>query len=367
MKIVAALTISILLASGLFACQVPVFRFALERWPADNFRLLVTSHGPVDQALGSELENLQKSLEAEPRPINLELEVLDLSTLTEAQRISIPGLEKVGAEPSLILIPPQSWQTEETAWSGAATTENLALLLDSPARQQCADHLLKGASTVWIIVTSGDAEKDSRAKALLASGLAKASSLLEIPKGVVRREDLNKEMANIDLDDVLRSDIPLSISFVSQTLDRRDPAEAVFLSILVEPETLLTGEPLIVPIFGRGRTAGPVSATGLTIDRIFGACEYLCGACSCQVKQGNPGYDLLFKTSWDAHLNSTIITAESEIVQQALDVVSFSPDPPASESDQTGGRPIHPAALGLVVVLLAGGAFLVLRKPTPAG
>ncbi len=137
MKTVTALTVSILLASGLFACQVPVFRFALERWPADNFRLLVTSHGPLDQALGSELENLQKSLETEPRPINLELEVIDLSTLTEAQRISIPGLENVGSQPSLTLLPPQRWQTEKTSWNGAAPTEKLAPLLHSPTHHPC--------------------------------------------------------------------------------------------------------------------------------------------------------------------------------------------------------------------------------------
>jgi len=368
MKIGAALTISILLASGLFACQVPVFRFALERWQADNFRLLVTSKGPLGNALRSDLEHLQKSLETEPRPINLDLEVIDLATLTEAQRISIPGLEHAGEEPSMILLPPGSWQTKEPAWSGAATSENLAKLLDSPARQRCAEHLLKGDSAVWLIVTSGDADKDERARSLLETGLAKASSLLEIPAGVVRREDLNPNIENIDLDDVLRSDIPLKISFVSETVSRDDPAEAIFLATLVEPEALRSGEPLIVPVFGRARTAGPVAASHLTVDRVFGACEYLCGACSCQVKQGNPGYDLLFKISWDEHLNSTIITADSEIVQQALDVVTFGPsDEPADSSDRLAeGRAILPTMISVGAILLALTYLVALGRKTAA-
>ena len=36
---IALLTIA--LASVAIACQVPVFRYALERWPADNYELVV--------------------------------------------------------------------------------------------------------------------------------------------------------------------------------------------------------------------------------------------------------------------------------------------------------------------------------------
>ncbi len=366
MKSIAALGITLLLTGGAFACQVPVFRYALERWPADTFRLLVSSHGPLDEELTSRLDYLRGLLESDPRPINLELEVIDLATLTEAERISIPGLELADEKPTMILLPPKSWQTGEPAWSGPATPENLARLLDSPARQRCAGHLVKGESAVWIVVESGDREKDSQVKALLAAGLARASSLLEIPEGVVRREDLNRELSNIDLDDVLRSDIPLKISFVTETISRDDPAEAIFLPTLVEPEALRSGEPLIVPVFGRGRTPGALPASQITAERIFGACEYLCGACSCQVKEGNPGYDLLFKTSWDNLLNNTVITADSEIVQQALDIVSFSPpDDPAAESSQPGRLPILPAAIALAAVVLAGAGFRALgRSPS---
>ena len=359
MTTIRFLSFSILLTSGLLACQVPVFRFALERWPADNFRLLVASSGPVDKNLKSQLDDLQKSLETDTLPVNLELEVIDLTTLTEAQRISLPGFEHLGEEPSMVLIPPKSWQTDEPAWRGAATAENLARLLDSPARQRCADHILKGETAVWIVVECGDPEKNSRAKALLAAGLARASSLLEIPTGVVRREDLNPSIENIDLDDVLRSDIPLKISFVTETISRQDPAEAIFLPILVEPEVLRSDEPLIVPVFGRGRTPGALPASELSVERLLGACEYLCGACSCQVKQGNPGYDLLLKTDWDGRLNSAVITADSEIVQKALDVVSFNPPETVPPSHAAPPQPASMVATTVGIAAIALGAIVL--------
>lgn len=50
-----------------------MFRFALERWPADDFRLLVTSKGALEESLQLELKYLQQSLDAETKQINLEL------------------------------------------------------------------------------------------------------------------------------------------------------------------------------------------------------------------------------------------------------------------------------------------------------
>lgn len=368
MRHFAVLTCLLLLASETFACQVPVFRFALERWAADRFELLVTSHGALEPAVQKELTALQSSLDADPTPINLTLKVVDLATLTEAQKISLPALEHLGSEPSMILLPPPSWMTTDPVWSGPATAENLHLLLDSPTRRKCAEHLLKGESAVWLVVEGEDAEMNARAVALLQAGLARASSLLEIPTGVIRREDLNPDIEHLDLDDVLRSDVPLKISFAVETVSRNDLAEAIFLPTLVEPDALASQEPLVVPIFGRGRTPGALPASQMTEDRVFAACEYLCGACSCQVKSGNPGYDLLFKTSWDTHLNAEVITAESEIVQKALDVVTFDGEATdaASSLSGRGSGPLRTALVVCVVLalLVAGGIVAKhMRKP----
>jgi hypothetical protein len=360
MKILTAHFLAILLAGDLLACKVPVFRYALERWPADSFRLLVGHQGPLDPLLQGELDALRESLETKPLPINLTLETLDLATLSEAQRISIPGLEHLGAGPSMVLFPPESWRSEVPVWTGPATAENLALLLDSPARQRCADHLLNGETTVWLLVPSGDPEQDDQARAVLAEGLQTATETIEIPEGVIRREDLNQDLPNIDLDDVLRSDLPLKISFVADTVSRDDPAEALFLAILLGPSPPPAGEPLIVPVFGRGRTAGPVPISRLTAERVVAACEYFCGSCSCQVKQGNPGFDLLFQINWDKLLNATVLTADSEIVQQALDVVTFGGDDADEKLPSETDRPniLAMTITSVAAILLFFGAMV---------
>lgn len=351
------LTSWILLAQALFACQVPVFRFALERWPADNFTLLVTSHKPLEEKLKEELGSLQESLGSDSPQANLELNVIDFKTISEEERVSVVGLEHAGDDATLILMPPKSWQSEKPVWLGPATSANLAKMLDSPLRQKCVDHLVKGASVVWILVESGDAEKDAAALTLLSSGVKEAESTIELPEGIIRREDLNKDFVNIDPDNILRSDVPLKISFVTESMSREEAAESIFLPMLVEPEALALGEPLIVPVFGRGRTFGGLSAAQSSIERIVVASEYLCGACSCQVKEGNPGWDLLFNTNWDAHLQVVEITADSEVVQQALDVVTINPTVPGnSESAAEDSRKVPWLWIGGVAAVLILGS-----------
>ncbi len=344
MKKIAALFCWLsLLAGGVgLSCQVPVFRFALERWPADRFQLLVASRGPLEEGLAKEVASLRRAIEADANEINVDLQQVDVDQLSEAERISHPALDHLGEGPGLILMPPASWKTEDPVWVGEATTESLMRLLDSPLRQRCGDALVKGASAVWVLVECGDAEKDRQARELLEAGVKKAAETLELPEGIIRREDLNKDYSNIDPDNILRSDVPLHISFATESVSRDDPAEDIFLTMLVEPEALELNEPLIVPVFGRGRTFGGLAASQSSVERIVGASEYLCGACSCQVKEGNPGYDLLIRRNWDAILEIEEITPDSEIIQAALDVVTFEPreetnlaegeEPPAGRS-----------------------------------
>ena len=45
-----------------------------------------------------------------------------------------------------------------------------------------------------------------------------------------------------------------------------------------------------------------IPASQLNADLIHDLTEFLCGACSCQVKEQNPGFDLLLSTDWNAAL-----------------------------------------------------------------
>lgn len=282
-------------------CQVPVFRYALERWEADIFRLQLITRGTPPT-----------NLQSIPEHLNLEFEALDLDTLTAAEQLSIVGLERITEYPSFLLHPPDNWKNPEPiVFPG--TSSDLQKIIDSPVRQLIKNDLLSGHSTVWVLVEGTDEEANETTYQQLQETLKKAQEKITIPEGVIQADQVGKVGADVSLDDVLRSTIPLKISFKIERVKRSDLAEQPFLRILTANRPSPPEEPLVVPIFGRGRTPGPLLGSTITPDTIMNACEYLCGACSCQVKSGNPGYDILFLANWREKLNSGLVVVDKKL------------------------------------------------------
>ncbi len=193
-------------------------------------------------------------------------------------------------------------------WSG----DDPAPLLDSPLRRQLVEKLRSGASTVWILIEGADPAENDQVAERLAELLAEAAAGIAIPDGVVRPEQLDSgevELANIDVKDVLSSPIPLGIDFQILRLASDDPQELVFRKMLQgsHPNPLVRGSPgpLLVPVFGRGRMLEPLPAPMLNRETVTMASQYLCGECSCELKDENPGADLLLHVDWETILRNS--------------------------------------------------------------
>ena len=163
-------------------------------------------------------------------------------------------------------------------------------------------------------------------------------------------------------------------SFSMLRLDRSNEEEAFFVASLLQSEEDLMGiaEPMAFAVFGRGRVLYALVGQGINPSNIRRACEFIIGPCSCQVKDTNPGIDLLLKATWDdqgrtqlasdtVSLPSTSVVA-SEIVghQQGVE-----------PGDSTGSPPpdsmIIPTALiviGLMSAVAIAGTFILRSKKT---
>jgi len=120
-----------------------------------------------------------------------------------------------------------------------------------------------------------------------------------------------------------------------------------------------------VPVFGRGRALTALSGFEVSANVLSQAAAFLCGACSCEVKEMNPGKDLLLAANWEAGF--TIAPASSD----APGTLSAPPSktPPARAAhvpnEQRGMRLLATVTLAFVciIVLLLGIAMLrSLRK-----
>lgn len=293
------------------ACQVPVFRFALERWVADPYQVLV-SPGASGEFTPAEAEaiafleaNQQGSLTNESGVFaNLKVVVseepigaAETASLSVSYPVMVRGFEV------------------KPIWTGPLTMETAKGLVDSPVRREIVQRLLSGESATWVLVESGNAELDDTAADLMTAALEKGENVLKIPDGVMTREEAEAvpNFAAINSDDVLQSEVPLKIDFSILRLSRDDPAEAMFLPMLLNIEDDLgdyAKEPMVFPVFGRGRLLEPLIGRGINENNALDYAAYICGACSCEVKDQNPGQDLLVAADWDSALAGSEIVIE---------------------------------------------------------
>ena len=245
----------LLLLAPALACKVPVFRYALDRWEGSDYVL-------------------KTSFRAELGAANIRL-------------------EKGEGE----LFAP--YDSEKPIWTGKLDQKKFAQLVSSPKRKEIARRVLAGDSAVWVIVESGDEVEDTKLFERLNDRLTFFQSVAQLPE--------------IDPDDPASQLGPgpeLELKFSILRLERDDPKEALLLRMLAGPEAaeLPEGKPFVVPVFGQGRALGAWTADTMDVEGIEEACFFLTGACSCQVKAQNPGWDLLLAVDWEKGL----LAAEAE-------------------------------------------------------
>ncbi|QDV40785.1 hypothetical protein Enr13x_06210 [Stieleria neptunia] len=309
----------LLFASTADACKVPVFRYALERWPADRYEIVALIDGEPTGDAADALTSL-RSL-AEPG-VNVVTRIVDLATLSDAELWSVEGLESTEQTPLLQVFYPERDGQRKLCWSGALTIANVNAWIDSPLRNNIIREIQTGASAVWVLVDGPDEHQNNALRAELDAALREASAAISIPEGVIRREDAAQYLRDhpaASMDDVLRCDIPLSIKFTIERLRSDDENEVAFRA-MVDGWTETVEAPFVFPVFGRGRMIEPLSAADFSASSITAACRYLVGECSCSVKALNPGVDLILKTDWQQTLGDQIVMVQSVSQNEPLEV-----------------------------------------------
>jgi hypothetical protein len=258
-------------------CNIPVFRYALERWAAAPYEVVAFHRGPI----GDEGKAALNALSA--AGANVAVDRIDVSEPIPPKWKEILDKVKLDA-PCMVAVFPG---TEIVATLTAEAAKKLA---DSPARREVAKRILEGDSAVWLMLDSGDPAKDDAAAGTLDAELKKLCQNLKLP-------------AHAPDDPPLLSDVPVKIAFSVLRLPKNDPAETSLITMLQNSETGLEG-PIVYPIFGRGRALWAMAGKGLTGDNIAEAAMFLIGACSCEAKDRNPGLDLLFTADWEDGLRA---------------------------------------------------------------
>lgn len=283
------------------ACNVPVFRYALERWnkrDADElYSLHVFHHGPCPADVTRALDDLETLLEKQMG--NLLVYRIDVAKPLRDPRIAHMA-QKQAADarakdyPYMVLSLPAIWGFERPLYAGPFDARRVDAWLDSPLRQRFARLLLRGHSGVFLLIESGDAKKDEEKAAFVEARLAELQKEMTLP-----------ERTEAPKDALLRPEIPLKIDFAFVRLSRKDAAETLLLDMLCamdRDESLATEkEPVLLAIYGRGIAMVNESliGKGINANHVKGLVRFLLGPCTCELRRGNPGIELLTNVNWD--------------------------------------------------------------------
>lgn len=270
------------------ACNIPVFRYALERWRPDLYQVILFHQGPLSAKENALLKPFQPE-DDKPGPLNGALELVDVSQELKESTAKLWQAQGKPPLPWLVVRYPGK-DNPAQAWTGPLTAESVRSLTESPARKDLGRRLLEGNAVVWVVLESGQKEKDEAAREQLARELPRLQRLLKIPPQTPQ-------------DTVpLLSNLPLAISFSVQQVSRQDQAEKVFVDLLLGtvPELATVKDPVVFPVFGRGRVLTGLAGKDLQAEVLRDVGTFLCGACSCQVKEMNPGKDLLLAVDWES-------------------------------------------------------------------
>lgn len=289
--------IAIVFASIACACQVPVFRYALERWPADQYEFVVVHDGPIDDAGQKTIARLRDADYQSPVSANHNIKLIALSNVKDPLLKS--AWEEHGQSGGAVLValyPPTAQEIPDRLIKaqplGAVSAETM---VDSPTRKEIARRLVAGESAVWIFVPCGDPKQDKVALDTLKRVVQENENTLELPE----QEEVEDEQELLE-----QVNIDLRLDFSIVTLDRQDPKEQFLLQMLLASEPDLEGlnQPMAFPVLGRGRVLYALVGKGISELTIGLASRFIIGPCSCQVKDQNPGFDLLMANDWDKQI-----------------------------------------------------------------
>ena len=174
-RILLACTLAALcLANALPACDVPVFRYALERWPAETYTIVASLPEQTGTAGDNGLKLLRNSSIFEGGNANYRLEE-KYYPAEQAAGENAARLE--------VIYYSQSGLTSRI-WQGPLSRQAVSRIVGSPLRSEIAEKLIGGATGVWLLLECGDRQRDDQAAELIGNCMREMENRLTLPEAV---------------------------------------------------------------------------------------------------------------------------------------------------------------------------------------
>src|SRR6266542_4869664 len=171
----------LLCAWPLAACNVPVFRYALERWSPRPYEVVVFHKGPLAAKDKEAVQALERHASGEGSA-NLDIELVDLDREPDERASNLVAAQEKPVLPWMVVRAQGVEKKRVTVWAGRLSAESVNGLVDSPLRREVVKRILAGETAVWILLESGDRAQDDAAADRLQTELRRVTPTLKLPK-----------------------------------------------------------------------------------------------------------------------------------------------------------------------------------------
>jgi hypothetical protein len=307
------------LASPVAACDTPVYRYAMYRWEPTPYELYYF-HREAPGEADKQVQELVERIGRRDEKSRANLVYLPVNLSEDEQLVGVPADVKQGwlarenpTVPSYMLVTPLGQQV----YFGAFDVAEIEKLVASPVRTKFAELLGDGHTGVMLLVDGKDQKANEAALEMLRTlaadvevGKVKlyAGAADMFPPGVVppgrdpAAAAAAAENPDDDKKDAGKAEEPKQRVGLIR-IARDDPQEQWLLRQLEAAEPDLkkfADQPMVFVAYGRGRALPPYIGAGITRENLLDCLYFISGACSCTVKEQNPGVDLLVRYDWDA-------------------------------------------------------------------
>ena len=379
LRLGAAMALLVGIGSAACACDTPVYRYAMYRWEPAPYSVWWFHRGEPGKDVTEVNRRLDQLVGSLSPPTNLRFESVDLAAKDSLEKVP-PWVEKAwearAADPLPTYLVFTPWRTE--LFAGRLDLASVEAMAESPARKQIAQMLDKGHMAVFLLLPGKDPQLTGQAEKAVKEVIAKVRSG-KVAMGPARMEDIPPDIAppapakqKADAGAAAKAPAspdspppsppppppPPELGLVK--IDRSDKAEAWLVRPLATVERDLpeaVGQPMVFAAYGRGRVLPPCIGKGITAENLLEQLMFLAGACSCTVKDQQPGVDLLFRWDWDA-------TAERLAAGQE-DLLGLASSRRKMDVDRVGEFPAEVAKDKETAGLSPGGVVVVAASGNP--
>jgi hypothetical protein len=292
-------------ASTAAACDTPVYRYAMYNWsPAtyDVFYLHVGRPAAEDRDVNEQLAHPEKE---SPAAANVAFWSVDTRGKEKFDQLPEPvqaawKSRPAGATALHVLVSPRG----APLFAGRLNKTDAASLFESPLRRRIGELLHDGYAAVLLVLDCPDKNRTRKAEQAVDEVVAQANAgkigVATIGDSADAPRPHTNPTANAETDGPRT---PSLLKLARLSVARTDKAEAWLVRTLLTVETDLdqyATQPMVFAVFGRGRALPPFVGKGIVVGNLTECVTFLAGACSCQLKDENPGIDLPMRWDWQA-------------------------------------------------------------------